>query len=117
MTAVVGGKQVTSNASIPFNGLRQIAYTFEQGSDAMTVRFYDGNRLIGEQKVDGVYRGNSELRLGFDYDDSDDTKQGELNWYKGDMMEFRLWNRALSSGELAEYGQKALTGYEHALLL
>lgn len=116
MTAVVGGKRVISNASIPFNGLRQIAYTFEQGSDAMTVRFYDGNRLIGEQKVDGVYRGNSELRLGFDYDDSDDTKQGELNWYKGDMMEFRLWNRALSSGELAEYGQKALTGYEHGLL-
>ena len=32
------------------------------------------------------------------------------------MLEFRLWNRALSAAELAEYGQKSLTGYEHGLL-
>ena len=68
MIAVVGGKQVSSTKSISFNGLRQIAYTLEQGSDSMTIRFYDGNSLIGVQMVDGVYRGNSELRLGFDYD-------------------------------------------------
>ncbi|MBQ6192484.1 MAG: hypothetical protein IJK51_09320 [Bacteroidaceae bacterium] len=116
MTAFVDGKQVTSNTSIPFNGLRQIAYTLEQGSDDMTIRFYDGNSLIGEQTVEGVYRGNSELRLGFDYDVPEDAQLGELNWYKGDMLEFRLWNRALSAAELAEYGQKTLTGYEHGLL-
>lgn len=116
MIAVVGGEQVTSTKSISFNGLRQIAYTLEQGSDAMTVRFYDGNSLIGEKKVDGIYRGNSELRLGYDYDVPNDTQLDELHWYKGDMLEFRLWNRALSSAELAEYGQKTLTGYEHGLL-
>ncbi len=116
MIAVVGGKQVSSTKSISFNGLRQIAYTLEQGSDSMTIRFYDGNSLIGVQKVDGVYRGNSELRLGFDYDATENKQPGELNWYKGDMLEFRFWNRALSSAELAEYGQKTLTGYEHGLL-
>lgn len=116
MIAVVGGEQVTSTKSISFNGLRQIAYTLEQGSDAMTVRFYDGNSLIGEKKVDGIYRGNSELRLGYDYDVPNDTQLDELHWYKGDMLEFRLWNRALSSAELAEYSQKTLTGYEHGLL-
>ena len=32
------------------------------------------------------------------------------------MLEFRLWNRALSIGEMSEYSQKRLTGYELGLL-
>ena len=32
------------------------------------------------------------------------------------MLEFRIWNRALSAAEMAEYGQKNLTGFEYGLL-
>ena len=116
LTAVIQGKQVTSDTAIPFNGLRQVAYAVEQGHEAMTVRFFDGNSLIGQQQVSGVYRGNSELRLGFDYDISETPQANGFSWYKGDMLEFRIWNRALSAAELGEYGQKNLTGYEYGLL-
>ena len=114
LTAVIHGTQVTSDSPIPFNGLRQVAYSVEQGRDSMTVSFFDGSSLIGQHKVGGLYRGNSELRLGFDYEVKDSTATS--SWYKGDMLEFRIWNRALSSAELAEYGQKNLTGFEYGLL-
>lgn len=116
LTAVINGKQVTSDTAIPFNGLHQVAYAVEQGHEAITVRFFDGSSLIGQQQVSGVYRGNSELRLGFDYDISETQQAEDFSWYKGDMLEFRIWNRALSSAELAEYGQKNLTGHEYGLL-
>ena len=116
LMAIINGKQVNSNTAIPFNGLRQVAYVVEQGSDAMKIRFYDGSSLIGEQQVDGVYRGNSELCLGFDYDIMASPQSANVFCYKGDMLEFRIWNRALSAAELAEYSQKNLTGYEHGLL-
>lgn len=32
------------------------------------------------------------------------------------MLEFRLWNRAMSGGDLADYAKKKLTGYETGLL-
>ena len=110
LTAVLAGQQISSQEPIPFNGLRQVAYTLLQEPDSMLVRLYDGSRLVGQGRVPGVYDGESELRLGYDWD------YNVLDTYKGQMLEFRLWNRALSGAELGEYGQKVLTGYEHGLL-
>ena len=45
----------------------------------------------------------------------DTILEGSEN-YEGDMLEFRLWNRALSSTEMSNYRQKHLTGYELGLL-
>ena len=40
----------------------------------------------------------------------------ENSFYEGEMLEFRLWNRALSTSEMSDYSLKKLTGYELGLL-
>ena len=110
LMAVLDGQEISSEEPIPFNGFRQVAYTLRQEADSMLLRLYDGSRLVGQGRVPGVYDGESELRLGYDWN------YEIIDPYKGQMLEFRLWNRALSGAELGEYGQKTLTGYEHGLL-
>lgn len=111
LTAVVCGNQITSTP-IAFNGIRQVALTVQQNKDDMIVRLYDGNTLVAQGSVEGASQCNDAFCLGFDFDMDD-----KFVSYRGEMLEFRLWNRCLSSAELGEYGQKTLTGYEHGLVV
>ena len=115
LIASVNDQTVISDKAIDFYGLHQVAYTFKQDSDRMTVAFYDGNNKIGQKTVKSVYDGDSYIVLGTSKSISAD---GDLEWndYEGDMLELRIWNRCLSDAEMGKYSQKVLTGYEHGLI-
>ncbi len=107
LTATINGQTVESDKSVDFhNTLHQVAYVLDQQGDGMTVTFFDGHEAIGSKKLEDKYEGTSSLCLGFDY----------LGAFVGDMLEFRLWNRAMDAASLSDYGMKKLTGYESGLL-
>ncbi len=109
LSATVQGTTVVSDEVVKFNNLlHQIAYALEQGPDQMTIHFYDGSQKIGTKTIQGVYESYSPFYVGFSHNDD--------QWYKGDMLELRFWNRVLTGNDLADYGGKTLTGYEKGLL-
>jgi len=88
-----------------------VAYVLDQSGETTTVKFYDGNTPIGKKELAERYEGaTSGIILGADFDYSENLR------YRGEMLEFRLWNRALTGSELLSYGQKKLSGYETGLL-
>ena len=119
MMARFNNQIVEGDKPIPFTALRQLNYVFETNDEQKNteVRFYDGNAPVGSGIIDGIYEGNGPISLGSDIQGIIyDTKDPELTVYHGDMLELRLWNRALSTGEMADYAQKRLTGYELGLV-
>ena len=109
LIARIAGEEVTSQKPIPFNGIRQVAYSLQQETDSMLLSLYDGSSLVGQKRIAGIYQINDALWIGCGGDDT-------FSNYQGEMLEFRLWNRSLSAAELGEYAQKTLTGYEYGLL-
>ena len=112
LSATINGETLVSDTIVPFNNmLHQVAYVLDQSGDKTTVKFYDGSKAIGSKQLKERYEGaSSGIVLGADFDYTKDLL------YKGEMLEFRLWNHAMSSGELDSYGKKKLTGYETGLL-
>ena len=112
LSATINGETVESDTIVPFNNtLHQVAYVLDQSGEKTTVKFYDGSKAIGIKPLKERYEGaTSEILLGVDID-----AKKELT-YKGEMLEFRLWNRAMSAGNLDSYSSKKLTGYETGLL-
>lgn len=109
LSAIVKGTKVVSDSIVNFNNmLHQIAYVMEQGSDKMTIHFYDGSKPIGTKTIQGVYETSSPFWVGASHNDD--------QWFKGEMLELRFWNRVLTGSDLADYGGKTLTGYENGLL-
>ncbi len=110
LMATINGETVESDSIIDFNNaLQEVAYALDQTGDSMTVKFFDGTKPIGIKKLPGKYDANaSSLKVGYNI-------KGE-NMYKGDMLEFRLWNRAMDGAAFDAYGRKRLTGYESGLL-
>ena len=91
--------------------LHQVAYVLDQSGDKTTVNFYDGSKAIGSKQLKEHYEGaSSGIVLGSDFDFTRETL------YKGEMLEFRLWNRAMDAALLGSYSKKKLTGYETGLL-
>jgi hypothetical protein len=91
--------------------LHQVAYVLDQSGDKTTVNFYDGNKAIGSKQLQERYEGaSSNIVLGSDFEFTHETL------YKGEMLEFRLWNRAMDAASLGSYSQKKQTGYETGLL-
>jgi len=112
LSATINGETVESDTIVPFNNmLHQVAYVLDQSGDKTTVKFYDGSNAIGIKPLQKRYEGGtSAIFLGSDFDYTRNIL------YKGEMLEFRLWNRAMSAGDLDSYGKKKLTGYETGLL-
>ena len=103
-----------SREPVAFNNLHQVEYVIISDPDAQTttVIFYDGSKEIGTFTLPRLYGGTGRYYLGT-------RKAGNLlspHAYQGEMLEFRLWNRALSVGEMDDYRQKRLTGYELGLM-
>ncbi len=110
LMAIIGGQRVVSDSIVKFTSmLHQVAYALKQNAEEMTILFFDGTRCIGTKTIAGRYNGVSQLCLGSIIED-------DSLWYKGEMLEFRLWNRALSASEFNEYGYRRLTGTESGLL-
>lgn len=110
LMANVNGKTVTSDSVVEFTGmLQQVAWSLDQSENDMTINFFDGSTLIGSKQITGKYEGASPMLLGNNVQDFDE-------YYEGDMMEMRLWNRAMSSVEIDVHRNMRLTGYENGLL-
>ncbi|MBR1713281.1 MAG: hypothetical protein IJ722_07745 [Alloprevotella sp.] len=103
----------TSTEPVSFNGLHQVSYVFESDIEKQqtTIRFYDGTKKIGESVYPNLYEGYGHVLLG----QGNGLIPGN-GLYEGEMLEFRLWNRALSTAEISDYALKRLTGYELGLL-
>ncbi|UKK49182.1 hypothetical protein L6475_04275 [Prevotella sp. E9-3] len=103
-----------SDKAIDFNGLRQVAFVFDQNltDKVVDVTIYDGTTSLGSFRYNKLYSGVGNLILG------SAQKGNLLNSidYQGQMLEFRLWNQALNSAQIGAYAQKKLTGYELGLL-
>ena len=112
LSATINGEILVSDSIVSFNNmLHQVAYVLDQSSDKTTVNFYDGNKAIGSKQLQERYEGASScISLGSDFEVTRETM------YKGEMLEFRLWNRAMDAALLGSYGKKKLTGYETGLL-
>ena len=103
-----------STEPVDFTSLHQVQYVFKSNIEAetTTVGFYDGSKEIGTFTLPRLYLGSGAYYLGT-------RRNGQLmnhNAYVGEMLEFRLWNRALSQGEMDEYRMKRLTGNELGLM-
>ncbi|MGX8695573.1 MAG: LamG-like jellyroll fold domain-containing protein, partial [Prevotella sp.] len=104
----------TADEPCTFDGLREVFFLFDTDIDEGITRiaFYDGNTQVGAGTYNGIYRGTGRTVLGR-------SVYGLLEGYEsytGDMLEYRLWNHALSDEEMNSYRQKQLTGYELGLL-
>ena len=115
LTAAFGDTVFVSTDTVAFSkSLHQVQFMFETDMETKTteVSFYDGSKDIGKFTYSKLYNGSGNLLLGAK---KFDNLPNSVN-YEGNMLEFRLWNRALSSGEMSSYAQKLLTGYELGLL-
>ena len=112
LTAEIEGVKFQSKKTVQFNGLHHVAYAVNNIDDERTeLTFYDGNTEIGTGTINGLYYGKGNIIVGYD-----GVGNTSGNGFVGDMLEMRLWNKSLSSAELAEYAQRRLTGYELGLL-
>ncbi len=114
---IMEGQTAVSDKAIDFNGgLSQVCYTFKQkvddnGQDNMEVTFYDGTTEIGRKTLECTYFGNDGVFLGANLM-ADSIDNALIGNYEGEMLELRLWGRALEDDEIGRYAQKVLTGYE-----
>lgn len=117
---VILNKEVfVSDVPVKFSGLHQVSYVFKTDMDKQntTISFYDGNTMIGSSVYEGLYEGVTSLVLGDRFYLETTTGEAfESEEYRGKMLELRLWNKALSEGEIQQYAKKRLTGYESGLL-
>lgn len=104
LAAFVGREMVISDEVVDFSDIRHVAYVFDAFEEKLETRitFYNDDRPIGQYTLKGLYEGHQPLYIGSEF--------------KGEMLEARLWNRAMTSGELKSYANKRLTGYELGLL-
>ena len=104
----------TATEPCNFSSLQEVFYIFDTDLEKKqtTIRFYDGTAKVGEFIYPDIYSGYGSLILGSNVLDSMEVTRN----YEGEMLEFRLWNRALTTYEMNIYRQKCLTGYELGLL-
>ena len=102
-----------SDETIEFDGLHRVQWvvTSNMEEESTTITFYDGIKHIGSVEIPWLHSGMGPLYLGTTRNESLPT-----NNYEGEMLEFRLWNHALSVAEMRDYHQKRLTGYEMGLM-
>jgi hypothetical protein len=80
------------------------------------VRFYDGSKNIGSCTYKKIYEGAGNVFFGGPYYSQFFDSPFKSSTYEGSMMEYRLWNRALTESEMNAYKNRRLTGYELGLL-
>ena len=112
LMATFEGYTMMSDSIVKFDGLHQVAYVVDNlGEKSTKVTFYDGNKKIGEGEFPDMYYGKGNLCIGYN-----PLHYADNYNFVGDMLEMRLWNKAMSKSELGNYAQKRLTGYELGLL-
>ncbi len=131
LKAVVNGESFTSTKTIDPAGFTQVAIVIKKAvnekwitengqlklntealkKDSLT--FYNGGVAMGTFALSEAYIGTGPLIFGR----TNETNRKKSQFYKGRMMEARLWYRALTGGQLGTtYGSKRLTGHEMGLV-
>lgn len=105
----------TATTPCKFDGLREVFCVFDADTEKGTtdITFYDGNNQVGAFTYPRLYEGNGGVAIG--HSTYYNLLKSDEN-YSGEMLEFRLWNRALTTAEMNSYRQKQLRGSELGLL-
>ena len=107
LRAVVDGKVLETDTTINTDGYRQVALVLDRDKQRMTI--------IAEEcqcSLDSVkYSGYGPVIFG----STNQTDVSKRQFYKGRMLQGRVWNRAMDAASLTLYAKKLLTGYEVGL--
>lgn len=119
LKAVVGKNRrpFVSDSTINIRDFRHVAMVIKQPenleeNNKCQLKFYNDETCIGSFNMDYAYTGVGPLIFGA----SNEAIVQKRKYYKGKMLEARLWYRALT-GDLigSTYGNKRLSGYEMGL--
>ena len=118
--AVVGKADQTfvSESVVNFREFQHIAmvmnqYEDEAGNIKFKLKLYNGGNNIGSYDVETPYTGFGPIIFGA----SNEAVKSRRTYFRGRMMEARVWYRALNDIQISEtYGNKRLTGYEMGLI-
>ena len=104
LKADVNGIEIKSDSVVDFTDMKHVAYVFDvdEEKNMTNVTFYKDDVVIGQNSFEGMYSATSNLIFG--------------NNFEGEMLEVRLWNKAMTKAELGKYAGKRLTGTELGLL-
>ncbi len=108
LKAVVDSVTLESKQALPADGFRQVALVLD--NEHQQLRLY-GDGGIECQKDNVTYNGTGPIIFG-------STQQVDVNkrsYFKGRMLQGRVWNRAMDRILLNTYGNQLLTGYEMGL--
>ena len=108
LKAVVNDKTLVSDKTIDFDYFNQVVLVLDNANKKL---YLYNDSLIGS--MDNVtYSGYGTLIFG-------STNQSDVSkrtYYKGRMLEARVWNRVLDQTLINTYGKRLLTGYEMGLI-
>ena len=118
LLVVINGVTYYSDRPVEFSGLHQICYVFKTDleKEKTTIAFYDGNTYIGGGTYNAIYSGSTRLQVGGKTYVEEWPGTEEIEGYRGALLEFRIWNKALTESDIKQYSKKRLTGYELGLL-
>ena len=107
LKAVVDGRELVSTAEVDTVGFQRVAMVLD--GDNKQLSLYN-NMQIGSW--DGItYSGTGHLTFGA----AEDATDGKEKFFKGRMLQGRLWYRTMDLATLNRYSERLLTGYEMGL--
>jgi len=108
LKVIVDGIELTGDSAVSTDSYSQVALVLDNSHKRISI--------IGENfenHLDSVvYKGYGPLIFG----STNQTDVHDRKFYKGRMLQARVWNRALNATTLNIYGKKLLTGYEMGLI-
>ena len=107
LRVVVDDKVLETNNPISFGGFQRVALVLDNEKKKLSV--FSNNLDASMENV--TYSGYGPLIFG-------STQQSDISqrkYYKGRMLQARVWNRAMDINLLNTYGNQLLTGYEMGL--
>jgi len=99
---------VESETPLKGTGFQRVAMVLD--NEKKQLMLYSDEQLAKTDSI--VYSGYGPLTFGF----AETVNSGEPFYYKGRMLQGRVWHRALDLATLNRYGDKLLTGYELGLI-
>ena len=108
LMAVVDSVTLESKDALPAEGYSQVALVLDNDNKRLLL-YGEGN--VTCQKEGVTYNGTGLLIFG----STQQTNVNKRSFYKGRMLQARVWNRAMDRILLNTYGNQLLTGYEMGL--
>ena len=107
LRAVVNDNVLESNDTINTDGYRQVALVVDNDNKRVSIICEDF--MCSLDSV--TYNGYGPIIFG----STNQTDVNKREFYKGRMLQGRVWNRVMTRQTLTTYGKKLLTGYEMGL--